>query len=295
MIDSPVAAGSRGSRPRRSPRTRTGCARRPGARRSAATWTTTSAWTSVYDFASAAPAATRAAAAAATRRAPTRSARHSAAARGGAASGWKLTAGASRSPASSISKKSRLEKPIAPAISDRREHLDRVVERQDGVVEDLPRDRDLVLGVLELRLEVEEVLVRLQLGVGLGDREQAAERLAQHPLRRSGRRRALRRHRRGARLGDRVERPALVGRVPLHRLDEVRDQVVPPLQLHVDLRPGVVDPVALADEPVEEQHQVEQEQHHHDDDDQEPGHACDSRRCRARSPPRYNFKPCARS
>src|SRR5690349_21366903 len=62
---------------------------------------------------------------------------------------------------------------------DGREHLDRVVVRQDRVVVDLARDRDLVLGVPELPLEVEEVLVRLQLRVGLGDREQPAERLAE--------------------------------------------------------------------------------------------------------------------
>ena len=38
----------------------------------------------------------------------------------------------------------------------------------------------------ELGLELAEVLVRLQLRVRLGDREQAAERLAQDPFRRGG-------------------------------------------------------------------------------------------------------------
>ena len=40
----------------------------------------------------------------------------------------------------------------------------------------------LVLGLGELRLELEEVLVRLQLRIGLGDGEQPSERLAQDAL-----------------------------------------------------------------------------------------------------------------
>ena len=60
--------------------------------------------------------------------------------------------------------------------------LDRVVEGEHGVVVDLARDGDLVLGVRELRLELVEVLARLQVGVGLGHGEQPAERLAQDAL-----------------------------------------------------------------------------------------------------------------
>ena len=68
-----------------------------------------------------------------------------------------------------------------------REGLDRVVEGEHRVVVDLARDGDLVLGVAELVLQVEEVLVRLQLRVGLGDGEQPAERLAEDALRLRGR------------------------------------------------------------------------------------------------------------
>ena len=73
-----------------------------------------------------------------------------------------------------------------------REHLDRVVVRQYRVVVDLPRNGDLVLGVLKLRLEVEEVRARLQVRVRLGDREEPSERLAEDALGGGGLRGALR-------------------------------------------------------------------------------------------------------
>ena len=65
---------------------------------------------------------------------------------------------------------------------DAGERLDRVVVGQHGVVVDLPGDRDPVLRLGELALQLPEVLVRLQLRIRLGDREQPAERLAQDPL-----------------------------------------------------------------------------------------------------------------
>ena len=52
-------------------------------------------------------------------------------------------------------------------------------------------------------------------------------------------------------------------RVTLDRLDEVGDQVVPPLQLHVDLRPCVFDPVAEPDQAVVER---DRDEHEHDHD-----------------------------
>ena len=65
---------------------------------------------------------------------------------------------------------------------DARHRLDRVVVGEDGVVVDLARDGDPVLRLAELGLELAEVLVRLQLRVCLGDREEAAERLAEDAL-----------------------------------------------------------------------------------------------------------------
>ena len=164
-------------------------------------------------------------------------------------------------------------KPNGPGDQHGREHLDRVVERQHRVVVDLARDGDLVLGVLQLLLEIEEVGARLQVGVGLRDREEPSERLAEDAFGRRGLGRALRACRCCARLGDGLERAALVGGVALDRLDEVRDQVAAPLELHLDLGPRVVDAVALLDEAVVQRDHVDHEQHDDDEDsDQDPGH-----------------------
>ena len=46
------------------------------------------------------------------------------------------------------------------------------------------------------------------------------------------------------------ERARLVRGIALDRLDEVRDEVETALQLHVDLRPGVIHHVAELDEVV---------------------------------------------
>src|SRR5919206_1681046 len=64
----------------------------------------------------------------------------------------------------------------------RRNGLPRVVVREDGVVVELPRDRDLVLRLLELALELLEVLARPQLRVVLGDGEEPPERRRQPTL-----------------------------------------------------------------------------------------------------------------
>src|SRR5262249_7229773 len=58
-----------------------------------------------------------------------------------------------------------------------RERLHRGVERLDRAVVELPRVGDLVLGVGQFALQPEEVLVGLEVGVRLGEREQPAERL----------------------------------------------------------------------------------------------------------------------
>jgi len=61
-----------------------------------------------------------------------------------------------------------------------------------------------------------------------------------------------------------------VGGVALDRLHQVRDQVVAPLELDVDLRPGVVDPVPQPDQAVvaeDEDEDEEDDDHAHDDAD----------------------------
>ncbi len=167
-----------------------------------------------------------------------------------------------------------LLEPERPGEHDPGERLDRVVEREHRVVVDLPRDGDPVLRPGQLVLELPEVLVRLQLRIGLGDREEAAERRAEDPFRGRGLGGPLRPLGVRARLGHGLERAALVLRVAAHRLDEVRDQVPAPLELHLDLRPRVVDAVPQPDEPVVEHDQPEDEQRDdHEDDD--PHHRAD--------------------
>ena len=81
-----------------------------------------------------------------------------------------------------------------------------------------------------------------------------------------------RRDRAGARVGHRLEGAALVSHVALHRVDQVRDQVVAPLQLDVDLRPGFLGPVPGRDQPVV----GEDEPKDDEDDDRERRSRCPS-------------------
>ena len=98
------------------------------------------------------------------------------------------------------------------------------------------------------------------------------------------RRRVARRRSRGrgarlrgiARLDHRLERLALVLDVALHRLDQVRNQVVAALELHVDLRERVLEAVAQRDQPVVDRDRPDDER----DDDSE-------------NDPAHGFSPCA--
>ena len=58
--------------------------------------------------------------------------------------------------------------------------------------------------------------------------------------------------------------------VPADGFDQIGDQVVPPLQLDVDLRPRLLRPVALADEAVERQYDEADEQHRENDEHDDP-------------------------
>jgi hypothetical protein len=75
-----------------------------------------------------------------------------------------------------------------------------------------------------------------------------------------------------------------VREVRLRGLDEVRDEVVPALQLHVDLREGVAVGVPSGDEAVEQRHPREPHQDREAYDDREREHpvtllgACERRR-----------------
>ena len=74
-------------------------------------------------------------------------------------------------------------------------------------------------------------------GIRLGDGEQATECLAQDSFGGGRLGRPLRSRCGGTRLRHGLEGAALVRCVALDRLDEVRDQVAAPLELHLDLGP----------------------------------------------------------
>ena len=85
-------------------------------------------------------------------------------------------------PPASASKNSRLREAERPGDQHVGEGLDRgVVVEHAGVVV-LAREADLVLGRRQLLLQLEHVLVRLQLGVVLDDREERAQRAGQRVL-----------------------------------------------------------------------------------------------------------------
>ena len=86
-------------------------------------------------------------------------------------------------------------------------------------------------------LELLEVLVGLEVGIGFAQRKQLPERPGQRILGRRLRGDAcrLRRHRGIARLDHGFERAALVAGIALHRLDQIGDEVVALLHLYVDV------------------------------------------------------------
>jgi hypothetical protein len=69
-----------------------------------------------------------------------------------------------------------------------------------------------------------------------------------------------------------LERLALVRRVPLDGLDEVRDQIPAALELDLDLRPGVVHAVPLLNEAVVEGDEQQPDDHDDRDDHDDPDH-----------------------
>ena len=193
------------------------------------------------------------------------------------ARGWRQNrtpTGPRSSPAAS--KYSRLRMPADAGHDVARHRLDGRVQRLHRGVEELPGVGDLVLGAHQLGLQLQEVLVRLEVRVGLGEREQPAQGLGQHVLllgQLAGRGAGLLRVDRAlARGDDGLERGPLVRGVALDGLDQVGDQVVTPRELDVDLRPGRLDLVALPDELVERRDAVEEDRADEHDDDQQDHH-----------------------
>src|SRR2546427_5756226 len=128
--------------------------------------------------------------------------------------------------------------------------VDRRVEVADDRVVVAARALDRVLDLLERRLEVAEVLVGLEVGIRLGEREELAERARQLVLGLGPRLGRLRRDGRAPRAHDLVERGPLVPGIALHRLDHVGHEIGPPFQLDVDVRPRLLRPLTQPDELV---------------------------------------------
>src|SRR5882724_1217479 len=113
------------------------------------------------------------------------------------------------------------------------------------------RHRDAVFRALELRLQVAEIGVRLELRVILRDHEQSRQRVAHRALRlleAPERRRVVEQLGRGldaaharARLGHLDQDLLLLRRESLHRVDQIGNQVGPPLVLVEHFRPGGLD------------------------------------------------------
>jgi len=152
-----------------------------------------------------------------------------------------------------------------------RDRLGQLVQRRDRVVVVLAGEGDLVLGLGQLLLQVEEVRVRLEVRVGLGDGVDLDQRLAELgvrgglgrdvvALRGGGDGRACLRHL--------LEDALLMRGVPLDRLDQVGDQVGAPGQLHVDAAQCLLGADVGRAQLVEaDDHEADQGHDHDDDDD----------------------------
>ena len=137
-----------------------------------------------------------------------------------------------------------IEQSAPPAAGDGPDLGVVVLNRGDVVA---PGDGDAVLGALELRLQREKIRVRLQVGIGLADREQPPQRAGELALRLLeflerlgvgedvGRNLHLRRL--GARLDDLGQHLAFLSGIALHRLDQIGDEVGAALILVQDLAP----------------------------------------------------------
>lgn len=162
---------------------------------------------------------------------------------------------------------------------DLREDFTAVVIEQDGVVEGLAGEGDAVLGRRELFHQGTHGGVGLELRILLGDDHESTEGTAQagfglaevahggRVVRVAGEADVglggL-----GAGFDDGRERAALVGHVAFGGLDEIRDQVVAALELHVHLGKGVLTGVTQRDEAVVDAYAPDGGDHEGTDDDE---------------------------
>ena len=123
----------------------------------------------------------------------------------------------------------------------------RVFRVEHDIIISLSRVRDLIFRGRQLFLQLEHVLVGLQLRIVLHHRQQLAHPGRDLSLRRHSRGLVRRVHRLGARLDHLRQRVALELHVAFDGFDQVGDQVMPALQLYVDLPPRIIYLIAQTD------------------------------------------------
>ena len=132
---------------------------------------------------------------------------------------------------------------------------------------------DRVLKSLERSMEVLVVLAGLQVRIVFGEGKHRPQLSRQGVLGVTGRTRPAAGGRLSARarIGDVLQGLRLVRGIGLHRVNQIADQIMPPLELHVDVRPGGRRAVLETDEAIKKND-------HHDDDrtrrEKPPPHDC---------------------
>ncbi|OPZ80939.1 MAG: hypothetical protein BWY76_03194 [bacterium ADurb.Bin429] len=114
----------------------------------------------------------------------------------------------------------------------------------------LAGEGDLVFRAGQLFLKLDEVGAGLQVGIGFHCDHQPVQRAGQGAFRLLALLHGTGGDGGGARLRHRFQRPALVLHIAFYRLHQVRDQVMPPFELHVNLTPGVAYLLAQRDQPI---------------------------------------------
>jgi hypothetical protein len=114
------------------------------------------------------------------------------------------------------------------------------VEVTDDTVVEAAGSLDLVFGVSQLGLEIQEVLASLQVRVGLSDGKIALQRSLELVLSLGGFGGTLGIQGGGAGFGDLFKDTFFVAGVAFHAINEVRDKIGTALQLDGDITPGFV-------------------------------------------------------
>src|SRR5262245_8747927 len=160
-----------------------------------------------------------------------------------------------------------------------REALHRCVQVPHHGVVVAPCTLDVSLDLAQRLLERLEILVGLQPRVRLGDGKEVPEGIGELTLRAAARFRGLGAHRRPPRLHDVLEGSALVVRISPHALDEIRNEIGAPLELHVDVRPRLLGALPQGHEAVVHHHRAGGAEPEHDQEDHEPHGMASPSRC----------------